>query len=310
LSKFNLNDIHSKKNLIVIIGPTAVGKTAISIEIAKSLNTEIISADSRQFYKELKIGTAAPTKEELQTVKHHFIGTLAITDYYSAYKYQEEVKELLSTLFHHHKHIVLTGGSGLYIDAVCNGIDEIPDPDQGIRQDVISIFETQGIEALRQRLKLVDPEYYNKVDLANPKRLIRALEICMQTGQTYSSLRKKQNKHRDFNIIKIGLTREREELYERINERVDAMIVNGMMEEVEKMYPYKNLNALNSVGYKELFDYLDGTLSLDEAINKIKVNTRRYAKKQLTWFGKDKEIRWFHPEEKDKIIEYICSTEK
>ncbi len=303
-----MTEKHSTPKLIVIVGPTAVGKTALSIEIAKDLQTEIISADSRQFYKDLIIGTASPTDKELQTVKHHFIGTLSINEYYSAYKYREDVLTLLSDIFNYNKYVVLTGGSGLYINAVTDGIDQIPDPDERIRKDVIHLFETQGIEALRNHLKILDPDYYNKVDLANPKRLMRALEICIQTGNTYTSLRIKKTIPTDHQVIKIGLNLNRDMLYNRINQRVDQMIKSGLLEEAKNLYPYKTLNALNTVGYKELFDYMDNKYSLETAIEKIKQNSRRYAKKQLTWFNKDQDIKWFKPDEKENILYYIKSV--
>ena len=297
----------SENKLIVIVGPTAVGKTSLSIDIAKYFQTEIISADSRQFYKEMNIGTACPSKDELDAVKHHFIQTLSIQEYYSAYKFREDVLNLLKKLFKTHQSIIMTGGSGLYIHAVTDGIDEIPDIDENIRNEVINIFELQGIQGLRQSVKLLDPEYYNEVDIANPKRLMRAIEISMQTGIPFSSFRKKKYLPSDFKIIKIGLNLNKDELFSRINQRVDQMIEADLLEEAKRLYPFRTMNALNTVGYKELFDFQDKKITLEEAIEKIKQNSRRYAKRQLTWFRKDKEIQWFQPKEKEKIIQYILS---
>jgi len=298
----------SENKLIVIVGPTAVGKTSLSIEIAKYFQTEIISADSRQFYKEMNIGTACPSKEELEAVKHHFIQTLSINEYYSAYKFREDVLNLLKILFKKHQNVIMTGGSGLYVRAVTDGIDEIPDVDENIRNEVISIFELQGVQGLRQSVKLLDPEYYNEVDIANPKRLMRAIEISMQTGIPFSSFRTKKYIPTDFKITRIGLNLNKEGLFSRINQRVDQMMETGLLEEAKRLYPFRTMNALNTVGYKELFDFLDKKNTLEEAIEKIKQNSRRYAKRQLTWFRKDKEIQWFQPDEKEKIIQYILSS--
>ena len=298
----------SENKLIVIVGPTAVGKTSLSIEIAKYFQTEIISADSRQFYKEMNIGTACPSKEELEAVKHHFIQTLSINEYYSAYKFREDVLNLLKILFKKHQNVIMTGGSGLYVRAVTDGIDEIPGIDENIRNEVINIFELQGIQGLRQSVKLLDPEYYNEVDIANPKRLMRAIEISMQTGIPFSSFRTKIYIPTDFKITRIGLNLNKEGLFSRINQRVDQMMETGLLEEAKRLYPFRTMNALNTVGYKELFDFLDKKNTLEEAIEKIKQNSRRYAKRQLTWFRKDKEIQWFQPDEKEKIIQYILSS--
>lgn len=300
----------ANKTLIVVIGPTAVGKTAMAIEIAKHFKTEIISADSRQFYKELKIGVASPSEEELKSAKHHFIGNLSINDSYNVSKFETESLICLKTIFIRNNQAVLVGGSGLYIDAVCKGIDDLPDPEENLREEIKENFKNQGIEYLRNQLKILDYEYYNQVDLANPKRLMRAIEVCLTTGKTFTSLRINQQKPRDFNIIKIGLELPRDVLYERINKRVDLMIEEGLEKEVKSLLSQKKLNALNTVGYKEIFDYLEGKTSFEFAIEKIKINSRRYAKRQLTWFKRDKEIKWFNPIETDKIINFIKSNNK
>jgi tRNA dimethylallyltransferase len=297
-----LKNLNSNNTLIVILGPTAIGKTALSIDVAKYFNAEIISADSRQFYKELKIGAAPPSSEELNTIKHYFIGNLSLQDYYNVSLYEKDVLNILESVFKNKNVIVMVGGSGLYIDAVCSGIDDLPNSDPEMRQTLKRTFEIEGIEALRFQLKLLDPEYYNMVDLANPKRLIRAIEVCLSTGETYSSLRTKPKQKRKFNIIKIGLNRKREELFDIINKRVDSMIEKGLVEEAKELYPYKSLNSLNTVGYKELFEYFDNKISLEKAIENIKTNTRRFAKRQLTWFLKDKEIRWIHPDDANHMI--------
>ncbi len=298
----------NSKTLIVIIGPTAVGKTTVAIEIARLLNTEIISADSRQFYKELNIGVASPSLLELSQAKHHFIGNLSITENYNVSRYETEALKCLDTIFENQNKAILVGGSGLYIDAVCKGIDNLPDPEEELRKKIKEIFANEGIDALRAQLKILDPEYYNQVDLANPKRIMRALEVCLTTGKPYSSLRVNQQKPRHFNIVKIGIHRQREKLYEIINQRVDLMIENGLLEEAKELYPYKELNSLNTVGYKELFAYFDKELTLEEAITKIKVNSRRYAKRQLTWFRKDENIHWFNADEKDLIYSFITEN--
>jgi len=292
------------KTLIVILGPTAVGKTALAIEIARKLNTEIISADSRQFFKELKIGVASPTKEELEQAKHHFIGNLSITDTYNVSKYENEALMCLDKIFMYKNKVILTGGSGLYIDAICKGIDDLPDPVEEIREYVKELFAKEGIDALRNQLKILDPEYYYNSDISNPKRMMRAIEVCLATGKTYSSLRLNYQKKRNFNIVKIGINRQREELYERINKRVDLMMETGLLEEVKNLYPYKHLNSLNTVGYKELFAFLDGEINLEMAIEKIKVNSRRYAKRQLTWFRRDTDINWFDIDNTDMILQF------
>lgn len=291
--------------LIVLIGPTGVGKTELSLKIAENYHTEIISADSRQLYADLKIGTAAPTREQLERVRHHFVGTLQLTDYYSAAQYEADVLNTLNQLFQIHPVVLLTGGSMMYVDAVCKGIDDIPTVDKETRELMIHRYETEGLERLCAELKLLDPEYYNIVDLKNPKRVVHALEICYMTGKTYTSFRTRSNKKRPFHILKIGLKRDREELYERINRRVDQMIDEGLVEEARSVYPYRHLNSLNTVGYKEIFNYLDGTWTLPFAIEKIKQNSRIYSRKQMTWFKRDADIVWFHPDETDKIEAYI-----
>lgn len=270
------------KNLLVIIGPTGVGKTELSLRIAENFGTEIVSADSRQLYANLKIGTAAPTPEELQRVPHHFIGTLQLTDYYSAAQYEEDALKLLDHLFQTKDVVILTGGSMMYVDAVCKGIDDIPTVDEETRKTLLERYEKEGLEQLCAELKLLDPDYYKIVDLKNHKRVIHALEICYMTGKTYTSFRTQEKKTRPFRMIKIGLTRDREELYARINQRVDIMMEQGLLDEVKQVYPYRQLNSLNTVGYKELFNYLDGEWALPFAIDKIKQNSRIYSRKQMT----------------------------
>lgn len=297
--------MNSKPTLIVLIGPTGIGKTDLSLNIAEHYNTEIISADSRQLYADLKIGTAAPTPEQLARVKHHFVGTLQLTDYYSAAQYEAEVMKKLDELFKQHSVIVLTGGSMMYVDAVCKGIDDIPTVDEETRKTLMQHYENVGLERLCAELKILDPEYYDIVDKKNPKRVIHALEICYMTGQTYTSFRTSQTKERPFNIIKVGLRREREELYARINKRVDIMMEDGLLEEAKSVYQYKDLNSLNTVGYKEMFKYLDGEWELPFAIEKIKQNSRIYSRKQVTWFKRDTDITWFHPDDTDNIMSFI-----
>lgn len=291
--------------LIVLIGPTGVGKTELSLSIAEHFQTCILSADSRQLYQDLKIGTAAPTPSQLARVPHHFVGTLGLTDYYSAAQYEADVLEKLEELFQHNDTVVLTGGSMMYVDAVCKGIDDIPTVDKETRELMLQRYEEEGLETLCAELKILDPEYYQIVDLKNPKRVIHALEICYMTGKTYTSFRTQKHKERPFRIIQIGLTREREELYDRINRRVDEMMQEGLLEEAKSVYPFKHLNSLNTVGYKEIFNYFDGEWSLDFAIEKIKQNSRIYSRKQMTWFKRNPNIQWFHPEQKEEIMNYI-----
>jgi tRNA dimethylallyltransferase len=291
--------------LIVLLGPTGVGKTDVSVELAARFNCEIISADSRQFYKEMSIGTAVPSESQLKKVKHHFIRFLSVSDYYSSSLFERDVLNLLPDLFSKNRMVLMSGGSGMYIDAVCDGIDDIPDVDPNIRKKFISLFRTEGIEGLRIALKLSDPEHYAKVDLKNQKRIMRALEICETTGRPYSSFLLNQKRSREFRVIKIGLERDRPDLYSRINTRVDEMVISGLEKEASQLHSFSELNALNSVGYRELFDYFDGKISRDKAIELIKRNSRRYAKRQLTWWSKDKTIRWFRPDEMGEIIQYI-----
>lgn len=294
--------------LLILLGPTGVGKTELSLRIAEHLRTSIISSDSRQLYKELPIGTAAPTADQLKRVKHYLVGTLSLTDYYSASQFEEDVLALLKQLHASHPTVVMTGGSMMYIDAVCKGIDEIPTVKPEIRQAVYSEYEQKGLAPFLAELQAADPVHYKEVDRNNYKRVLHAVEICRQTGQPYSSLRTNTPKIRPFRILKIGLTRAREELCQRINRRVDQMIADGLLEEARRVYPFKHLNSLNTVGYKELFNYFDGTWPLDLAIEKIKRNSRVYARKQMTWFKRDADIRWFHPEEEEAILNYIRSA--
>lgn len=281
--------------LIVIAGPTAVGKTSVAIDVALHFDCDIVSADSRQLYNELKIGTAAPNAKQLSLVKHHMVGQLSLTEGYDVSKYETEVLNLLSSLFSQKPYVLLTGGSGLYIQAVCEGLDDLPDSDPQIRKDLRKTYELEGVASLRAMLKKLDPEYFTMVDPANPNRLLRALEVCLTTGKPFTSFRKKKAVTRNFNILKIGLDLPRAELHNRINSRVDQMMTDGLESEARNFHPQRLLNALNTVGYKELFEYFDGNYSLNEAIEKIKTNTRRYARRQLTWFHKDKEMIWCNP---------------
>ena len=291
--------------LIVLLGPTGVGKTDIAVDLASIYNCEIISADSRQFYMDMSIGTAVPSDHQLNAIKHHFIRSKSVKEYYSASLFERDVLDLLPKLFAENSFAVMTGGSGMYIDAVCDGIDDIPDVDPAIREKYTSIFIEDGIEGLRSTLKLLDPEHYARVDLKNHKRIIRALEICETTGRPYSSFLKQQQRERYFKIIKIGLNRSRDELYSRINERVDEMVRTGLEEEARGLKDLRGLNALKCVGYREFFDFFDGKTSREKAIELIKRNSRRYAKRQLTWWAKDKEIIWVNPEKQHEIIDYI-----
>lgn len=295
------------KYLIVIAGPTASGKTATAIKIAKVLDTVIISADSRQFYKEIPIGTAAPTKEELSEVQHYMIHNLNVEDRYDVADYEKDVLILLKKLFLEHDTVVMTGGSGLFIDAVCNGLDSIPDISEENRNKVNELYQKGGLNALQNELQNLDPEYYNTVDKYNPRRLQRAVEVCYQTGLPYSSFRKNNVKERDFKVIKLALLWDRNELITRINKRVENMVRDGLIEEARKMYPKRQLNSLNTVGYKELFQYFDGKISLNEAIEQIKISTRQYAKRQMTWLRKNNDYQWFSVDEIPKMIEYINS---
>ena len=296
------------KYLVVIAGPTASGKTATAIKVAKTLGTEIISADSRQFYKELPIGTAAPTPEEQAEVQHHMIHNLNVEDKYDVADYEQDVLSLLKQLFVNHDAVVLTGGSGLFIDAVCKGLDSIPDISEEVRNKVDELYKKGGLIALQNEVERLDPEYYNIVDKYNPRRLQRAVEVCYQTGLTYSSFRKNTVKQRDFKIIKVALLWERSELINRINKRVEIMVNDGLVEEAKAMYPKRHLNSLNTVGYKEIFEYFDGKVSLNEAIENIKINTRQYAKRQMTWLRKNNDYKWFTIDELDEMLIYINSV--
>ena len=291
------------QTLIVITGPTAVGKTALTIELAQHYGVPILNADSRQIYRELPIGTAAPTQEEQRLVKHYFVSTKSIKDYYNASLFEQEILERLKESASDIN--ILSGGSMMYIDAVCNGIDDIPTIRDDIREEMKRRYREEGLESLCEDLKRLDPEHYEVVDRQNYRRVIHALEICYQTGKTYTSFRKQEKKPRPFRIVKIGLNRNRQELYDRINRRVDKMMDDGLLEEAKGLYDFRATNALNTVGYKELFDYIDGRWPLDEAVERIKGNTRRYARKQLTWFKRDPDMRWFHPDQKQEILNYI-----
>ena len=295
----------AKSHLIVLAGPTGIGKTDLSIKLAKELGTIIISADSRQIFRELKIGTAFPTPEQLSVVPHYMAGTKSIHEYYSAFEFEQEVIALLKEKFKEHPAILMAGGSMMYIDAVCKGIDDIPTIDPELRKEVQERYKREGIGSIRRELKLLDPVFYGQVDLKNDKRVIHAVEVCLMAGKPYSSLRKNSTRQREFNIIQIGLYMERAELYDRINKRVDKMITDGLVEEAKEFYPYKELNSLNTVGYKELFEYFDGNISFEKAVELIKRNSRRYAKKQLSWFRRDKERAWFHPSQTKEILGFI-----
>lgn len=292
-------------SLVILLGPTGVGKTELSLRVAEHFGSPIISSDSRQLYKDLPIGTAAPTAEQMARVKHYTVGTLDLTDYYSASNFEEDVISLLETLHRTTPTVVMTGGSMMYIDAVCKGIDDIPTVTPDIREAIYAQFEREGLENILQELKESDPVHYEEVDRMNYKRVIHAVEICRMTGKPYSSFRTNIKKERPFKIIKVGLTRDREELCDRINRRVDQMMVDGLLEEARKVYPFRHLNSLNTVGYKELFNYFDGEWPLDLAVEKIRRNSRVYARKQMTWFKRDEEIKWFHPDEETEILRYL-----
>lgn len=291
------------KHLIVITGPTGVGKTELCLQVAEHYGIDIINADSRQIFSEIPIGTAAPSAEQLQRVRHYFVGSHHVGDYYSASLYEQDVLRLIEES-PRQMHL-LTGGSMMYIDAVCNGIDDIPTIREDIREEMKRRLEEEGLEVLLQELEKLDPEHYAIVDRKNPRRILHALEVCHQTGKTYSSFRVGERKKRPFSIVKIGLNRDREELYERINERVLQMMNHGLEAEARKMLPHREENSLNTVGYKEMFQYFDGAISLEEAIRQIQSNSRRYARKQLTWYKRDQEMRWFHPDQFQEIIDYI-----
>ena len=294
------------KTLIVLLGPTAVGKTSLSLRLAQHFDCPIISADSRQLYRDIPIITAAPTAEERTRVPHYFVGTLGLTDYYSAARYEEEVLALLEQHFQTHDVALLTGGSMMYIDAVCDGIDDIPTVDDATRTLLMERYQREGLEALAAELRLLDPEYYAQCDIRNPKRVIHALEICYMTGTTYTSFRVRKKKERPFRIIKIGLQREREDLFDRINRRVTQMVAQGALEEVQRVMPFRAENSLNTVGVKELLNVIDGEWELNFALDRLRKNTRVYAKKQMTWFKKDETIHWFHPEAEDEIMNFVA----
>lgn len=297
--------ISDRKLLVIICGPTASGKTAVAIQLAKHLNTEIISADSRQFYKQMKIGTAFPTEEERAGITHHFLGHLELTDNYNVSMYERDVLDLLDQLFTRHPFVLMAGGSGLYIHAVCHGIDALPDPNPMFREELKALLASGGIEALQDRLLALDPVYCETVDMSNTSRLIRALEVCMTTGLPYSSLRRQKPVPRSFDILKIGLDIPREDLFDTINQRVDRMLAGGWLEETKSLFGFRHCNALNTLGYKELFAYLSGDTSLPGAVEKIKTNTRRYAKRQLTWFRKDPGIHWLNPGDIPSMLNLI-----
>lgn len=292
-------------NLFVILGPTGVGKTDISIDLATTLSCSIVSSDSRQIYKEISIGTAKPSEEELNKVKHYFISTQSITDHYSSGQYELDAIPIIESEIEKSGNALLVGGSMLYISAICNGIDDIPNIDPEVREEVTTLYNKVGLDGIRNQLKLLDPIHYKEVDPMNAKRIKHALEVCLQTGRPFSELRTGIAKKRNFNIIKIGLKRDREELYNNINNRVLKMMETGLLEEARNVYTYKEYNSLNTVGYKELFKYFEKEWTLDYAISMIQQNTRRYAKKQMSWFNKDKDIQWFHPEEKTSILQFV-----
>jgi len=294
-----------ENHLVVLVGPTAVGKTEVAIKIAEVLKSGIISADSRQFYKEIPVGTAHPSEEQLKRVKHYFIANKSIFDYYNVFMFETDVLGLLKEIFNTFPIALMTGGSGLYIDAVCNGIDDIPDVDPVVRAELVNRMENEGVESLRFELKRLDPVFYSEVDLRNKKRILRALEVCISSGKPFSGFRTSLKRERDFKIIKIGLYLERDILYERINRRVDTMIEDGLIDEARPFLELKKINTLNTVGYKELFDFFEGKTDMEAAVNLIKRNTRRFAKRQMTWFNRDKDIKWFNPEDSEDIIEYI-----
>ncbi len=293
------------KKLIVLLGPTGVGKTDLSLSIAKKYNTSIISSDSRQIYKETVIGTAAPSAELISKVKHHFIAKLSIQDYYNVSMFEFDVLDTVEEIHKTNDYAFMTGGSCMYIDAVCKGIDDMPTIDMDIRNKLMDRWKNEGIDVLRFELKNLDPVFYAETDIKNPKRILKGLEVCYQTGKPYSSFRKKTAKQRPFDIIKIGINRDRDELYNRINLRVDQMIEDGLLDEVKALLEFRKLNSLNTVGYKEFFPFFDGEYSLDKAVELVKRNSRRYAKRQLSWFNRDKDIEWFHPDNVDEILNFI-----
>ena len=289
------------KTLLVLLGPTAVGKTALALDLAEHLGSPVINADSRQLYRDLRIGTAAPTPEQLKRVRHYFVGTLDIADYYSAARYETEALTLIQRLFRRHDTLLLSGGSMLYIDAVCHGIDDIPTISDEVRNHLRQRLQDEGLDRLREELRLLDPEYYAQADLHNTRRIVHALEVCYQSGRTFTSFRTATRKERPFRIVKVGLRRDRDELFDRINRRVDQMVADGLLDETRVLLPHRDENALNTVGYKEMFQVLDGAWELPFAVERMKKNTRVYAKKQMTWFARDPEIHWFHPDAPDTL---------
>ena len=297
----------TKRQLIVVVGPTASGKTDLSIALARHYNAPIISTDSRQVYKSLPIGTAYPSAAQLQAVEHHFIAELELTEEFNCGEYEQRALERLETLFETHDTVVAVGGSGLYVRALCEGMDNLPQADVQLRESLMERLQNDGVKALAEQLKELDPEYYAVVDRHNPARVMRALEVCITSGCKYSDLRKGERKERDFQIVKVGVTMPREELYDRVNRRVDLMIDAGLEAEARAVLPYRHCNSLKTVGYAEMFDYFDGLITLEQAVELIKRNTRHYAKRQLTWFRRDADVEWFNPADKEQIIKYIDS---
>lgn len=293
------------KTLIVLLGPTGVGKTDLSIEIAKYFGTSIISCDSRQIYKEMEIGTAVPGKQQLASVPHYFIQTLSVEEYYNSWQFEVQALEKIRELFQQGDVVLMAGGSMMYIDAVCKGIDDIPTISPGLRAELQELYEREGLDFIREMLKQLDPVFYGQVDLNNAKRVLHAVEVCRMAGVPYSSLRTNTPKERGFNVVRVGLNRDKDELYDRIDRRVDEMLADGLEAEVRRLWPLRHLNSLNTVGYKEFFDYFEGKIDYDEAVRLIKRNSRRYAKKQLSWFRRDLDIRWFHPDDNEKILSFL-----
>ncbi len=298
----------NKKSLVVLVGPTAVGKTEVAIKVAKEFQTEIVSADSRQFYKEMNLGTAKPTADELKAVPHHLVNHLSIHSPYTVKDFEEDALEIIAEIHSRHDVAVSSGGSGLYVQALCKGLDEMPQVPIAVREALMNDLEKVGLASLLQQLKKLDPDYYAIVDKANPQRIVRALEVCLFTNEPYSSFRARKNVERPFKVIMVGLRREREELYARIDSRMEEMIKSGLFEEAKSLHEFRHLNALQTVGYSEIFNYLEGAYDFEEAVRLLKRNSRRYAKRQLTWFNKDEETRWFHPCQEEELIAYIAGS--